>query len=52
MAKRRKRKAGAFQQCMRKKLKGKKVTRTLSRKAAKACAGKKASKKRARRRRR
>jgi len=52
MAKRRKRKAGAFQRCMRKHLKGKKVTRTLFRKVAKACAGKKARKKRSRRRRR
>ena len=49
---RRKRKVGKFQRCMSKKLKGKKVTKAMFRKAVKACAGKKARKKRARRRRR
>lgn len=52
MAKRRKRKAGKFQRCMRKHLKGKKVTKAMFRKAVKTCAGKKAHKKRSRRRRR
>lgn len=48
----RKRKLTAYQRCMRRKLKGKKVTRSLFRKAAKACARKTPKKRRRRRRRR
>ena len=50
--KRRKRKVGAFQMCMRRKLKGKKVTRAMFRRAAKACARKKVSRKRRKRKKR
>ena len=52
MAKRRrKRKVGAFQKCMKRKLKGKKVTRSAFSKAAKACAKGKGRKRRRRKRR-
>lgn len=48
----RRRKIGAFQMCMRRKLKGKKVTRAMFKRAAKACARKRVRRKRRKRRRR